>query len=95
MPRVDTRSIIDRVQQPVTEFILAAGGQRAGELVETGIKKAFGGGAKKATALAEKFRNLRIEPPAAAITNSNTVKSLEKMLEGVPFAADVMQKQAE
>ena len=95
MPRVDTRSIIDRVQQPVTEFILAAGGQRAGELVETGIKKAFGGGAKKAAALAEKFRNLRIEPPAAAITNSNTVKSLEKMLEGVPFAADVMQKQAE
>lgn len=93
--RVDTRSAIDRAMQPVTEFFLGASGQRAGELVEAGFKRALGGGTQKAAQLAAKFRNLRIEPTAATVSSSNTIALLEKMSEGSPFSAPIVQKQAE
>ncbi len=93
--RIDTRSPIDRAMQPVTEFFLGAGGQRAGELVEAGFKRALGGGTQKAAQLAAKFRNLRIEPTAATVSSSNTIALLEKMSEGSPFSAPIVQKQAE
>jgi len=101
--RVDTRSIIDRASQPVFEFGLGAVGQRLGEvvlgkpveLIEKGIKKAIVGVTPRGRLLAEKFRSLRIDPTAATISNSNTVALLEKVAEGSPFSASIVQEQAE
>ena len=93
--RVDTRSVIDRALQPVTEFFLAASGQRAGELVGEGVKRALGGGTQRAAQLASKFRSLRIEPSAATVSSSNTIALLEKTTESNPFSASILQEQAE
>ncbi len=92
--RVDTRSVFDRTVDAGTEFFLSAAGQRGGELLTEGAKRALGGGTKKAAQLAQKFRSLRIEPPAGAVSSSNTVGTLEKALEASPFSGDVIQKQA-
>ena len=91
---VDTRSVFDRTVDAGTEFFLSAAGQRGGELLTEGAKRALGGGTKKAAQLAQKFRSLRIEPPASAVSSSNTVATLEKALEASPFSSDVVQKQA-
>ena len=92
--RVDTRSVFDRTAEAGTEFFLSASGQRGGELLTEGAKRALGGGTKKAAQLAQKFRSLRIEPPAGAVSSSNTVGTLEKALGASPFSGDVIQKQA-
>ena len=92
--RVDTRSVLDRSVDAGTEFFLSAAGQRGGELLTEGAKRALGGGTQKAAQLAAKFRSLRIDPPAGAVSSSNTVATLEKALEASPFSSDVVQKQA-
>tara|TARA_R100001129_G_scaffold130477_1_gene92326 strand:+ start:1483 stop:3606 length:2124 start_codon:yes stop_codon:yes gene_type:complete len=92
---VDTRSVFDRSVDAGTEFFLSAVGQRGGELLTEGAKRVLGGGTKKAAQLAEKFRLLRIEPPASAVSSSNTVASLETFLGSTPFAGDKVQKQAQ
>lgn len=93
--RVDNRSIFDRTVDAGTEFFLSASGQRGGELVAEGTKRALGGGTKKAARLAEKFRSLRIDPTAGAVTSSITVGTLEKALEASPFSSNIVQQQAE
>ncbi len=92
--RVDTRDVVERTVGAGTEFFLSASGQRGGELLTEGAKRALGGGTKKAAQLAQKFRALRINPPAGAVSSSNTVATLEKALEASPFSSDVVQKQA-
>jgi len=92
--RVDTRSVFDRSVDAGTEFFLSASGQRGGELLAEGAKRAFGGGGRKAMLLVEKFRSLRIEPTAGAVSSSNTVATLEKALEASPFSGDIIQKHA-
>ena len=92
--RVDSRSVLDRSVGAGTEFLVSASGQRAGELLEAGVKRAFGAGTKKAAQIAEKFRSLRIEPPAAAVSSSNTVTTLSNVLSGSPFSGDIVQKRA-
>ena len=94
LSRVDTRSVFERSVDAGTEFFLSASGQRGGELLAEGAKRAFGGGGRKAMLLVEKFRSLRIEPTAGAVSSSNTVATLEKALEASPFSGDIIQKQA-
>jgi len=92
--RVDTRSVLDRSVDAGTEFFLSAVGQRGGELLTEGTKRVLGGGTQKAKQLAAKFRSLRIDPPAGAVSSSNTVATLEQALGASPFSSDVVQKQA-
>lgn len=92
--RVDTRSVLDRSVDAGTEFFLSAVGQRGGELLTEGTKRALGGGTQKAKQLADKFRSLRIDPPAGAVSSSITVGTLEKALEASPLSSDIVQKQA-
>ena len=92
--RVDTRSVFDRSVDAGTEFFLSAVGQRGGELLTEGTKRVLGGGTQKAKQLAAKFRSLRIDPPAGAVSSSNTVATLEQALGASPFSSDVVQKQA-
>tara|TARA_X000001388_G_scaffold53620_1_gene39163 strand:- start:265 stop:2391 length:2127 start_codon:yes stop_codon:yes gene_type:complete len=92
--RVDTRSVLDRSVDAGTEFFLSAVGQRGGELLTEGTKRVLGGGTQKAKQLAAKFRSLRIDPPAGAVSSSITVATLEQALGASPFSSDVVQKQA-
>jgi hypothetical protein len=93
--RVDTRNVIDKTADAAFEFFLSATGQKAGDLVSRGVKRALGGGTQKAAELAAKFRSLKIEPSAGAVSSSNTIATLEKGLESTPFSTDVMQKSAD
>lgn len=94
MGRIDTRGPLESMISAGTEFLSSASGQRAGDILGTAIKKGLGGSAA-VKGMVSKFRSLQIDPPAAAVTNSRTVATMEKTLEGSPFASDVMQKQAE
>lgn len=94
--RVDTRNTVKRTTDAATEFFAAASGQRVGEMVGEGVQQIVSGPGKAAAQkMAAAFRRLQIDPPAGAVSGSRTVATLEKTLEGSPFAADVMQKQAE
>lgn len=92
---VDTRTPLQRVLEPSTEFFAAATGERVGQLVGASAKRALGGGRDAAGRLVQSFRNLRIEPRAGAVSGSRTVASLEHALDSSPLAADVMKDSAE
>lgn len=93
--RVDTRDFIERSRDVAFDFFISAAGQRVGEAVGVGLKKAIGGGKVTAQQLVDKFRRLRIEPPAGAASGSHTIALLEKGISASPFSASVMQKNAE
>lgn len=87
----DTRTPVARVTDTAIEFFAGSAGQRAGELLNAGIKKARPGAQK----LIDSFRQLRIDPPAGAVSGRADIATLEKTLEASPFSADIMQDQAE
>jgi hypothetical protein len=94
--RIDTRSPVKRTLDAGTEFFAAASGQRVGEMANAGIGKIVSGPGKQAAAkMVAAFRRLKITPPAGAVSGSRTIGTMEKSLEGSPFAADIMQEQAE
>lgn len=93
--RVDTRSIFEMTTDTALDFGSAAVGQRVGEMMGEGIKKAAGGAKAAAKRIVDAFDSLRITPPAGAVSGSKSVQVVEKALESSPFSADIMQKQAE
>lgn len=94
MHRIDTRSTTEKTLEAGADFFAGAVGQRAGEMLGEGVKRAVGGGTRAAKALADAFRRLRIEPPAAAVSGSPTVATTQKLLEKAPGSADIMLKQS-
>jgi hypothetical protein len=95
MGRIDTRSPLERIGDIGLTFMLNAAGERGGQIVAGQMKNVAQGLKGRATTLVQKFRDLRIDPPAGAASSSHTIQTLEKALESSPFAADVMQKNAE
>lgn len=93
--RIDTRSIFEMTTDTALDFGSAAVGQRVGEMMGEGIKKASGGAKAAAKRIVDAFESLRITPPAGAVSGSKSVQVIEKALESSPFSADIMQKQAE
>ena len=93
--RIDTRNPLEATLDTAIDFLAGAGGQKAGEVVQQGVKAALGGGKAAAQGMAEAFARLRIDPPAGAVTGSRTLGTIEKSLESTPSATAIMQRQAE
>lgn len=94
--RVDTRGPLAVLVDTAVDFGANAVGQRIGEMVGYGLKRAVGGGRVTAQRLVERFRNLGIDPPPAGATSgSRAVGSVETMLANAPSSATIMQEQAE
>lgn len=93
--RIDTRGPVEAGIDTALDFGGAAIGQRGGELLEQGVKRALGGGKQIAQAMVQKFRDLGIEPPASAATGSRALGTLEKALDSSPASAQIMQDAAE
>lgn len=93
--QVRSEGVFGNLLDIALDFAAGAAGQRGGELVSAGVKRAIGGGTEAAKRLVESFKALAIEPPAGAVTGSRTVATAEKALEAGTFSGDVLQKQAE
>jgi hypothetical protein len=93
--RIDSRSLAARTADAGLDVAAGAAGQRAGELLETGVKVAVGGLKPAAQRLVESFRALNVPAPAGAVSGSRAVATVEKALDATPGSADIMQKQAE
>jgi hypothetical protein len=94
--RVDTRGPLGTVLDAAVDFGANAVGQRVGEMLGAGIKRALGGGRVTAQRLVEQFQRLGIDPPpAGAASGSRAVGGLEQALRANPASASVMQEQAE
>lgn len=93
--RIDTRSSSERMLGTVLDVATGAIGQRVGDAIGTGFKTALSGTTAEVQRLVDAFNRLGIKPPAAAVSGSKTTQTVSKALESSPFAADVMQKEAE
>lgn len=94
--RIDSRGPLAVVLDTAVDFGANAVGQRVGEMVGYGLKRAIGGGRLTAQRVVESFRRLGIDaPPAGAASGSRTVGMVETTLRNTPGAAAVMQEQAE
>lgn len=93
--RVDTRNLGEVATDTALDLGGGAVGQRAGELLELGVRGVVGGSRDAAKQLADAFMSLGVKPPAGAVSGSRAVATVEKALESAPTAASIMQEQAE
>lgn len=93
--RIDTRTALQRVGETALDFVGGAVGQRIGDIVGMGVKRAAGGVKQGGQALVRAFENLRIQPPGGAVTGSRAIGTVEKALESSPFSSPIMQESAE
>lgn len=98
-PRIDTRTVGETAADTAMGFMSAASGQKmgdmAGPLIAAGSRSIIGGTKAASEKLVQSFMNLRIDPPAGAVSSSRAVQTVEKMLESSPVSASIMQEQAE
>ena len=92
--RIDTRNVGERLLDTVFDFAGGAIGQRLGEIIGIGVKRAAGGIKEGAESLVSSFRSLGIDPPAGAVTG-RAVATVEKALEANPISGQIMQEAAE
>lgn len=94
-PRVDTKTVSDRMIEAGVRVPLAAAGEAFGPSIAVGVKRAFGAGTDYARNLADKFQALGIDPVAAAISEGKMLPRVEAGLEAMATSADDLYKQAE
>lgn len=92
---IDTRTMPQRLTGAGLDFTAGAVGQRVGDLVGIGFKRALGGGTTAAKELAKRFKALGVTPPAAAASQGRVTQTVSKGLESSPASADILQQQAE
>jgi len=71
----------------------AATGEVAGPLIAKGLKKVISGPTGAAAALAQKFRELGIDPVASAISEGTLLARVEKGLEVAGTSANIIEEQ--
>jgi hypothetical protein len=89
------KTVVEEFTETGARISLAVAGQKAGELIAVGGKRALTGGRQAAADLIAKFEYLGIEPVGAAIGREGMLSRMAAGFEQMAAAGPIMQKQAE
>ena len=89
----DEQTMGDKAKEVATDFGLGAIGQKGGEVIQTYLQ-GFAPWLKNAReGVAEAFRQVGVDPTAAALSGRKLIQQVETALNVMPFSGDVLGKQ--
>lgn len=88
-PVIDTRTTAEKMMSPVVDFATGAIGQKVGDVIGAGVKRAFSGPSENVAEVVKAASRVGIEPRASMV-GSRMVASAEAGLATMPAATDVV-----